>query len=419
MYPLWHPLTSAQALPPPCVKKAFGSQLELSDGTQLIDAIGSWWTSVFGHSYPPLVQALKKQAEELDHVLFGSVTHEPAQKVARLLVELLGPGKVVFSDNGSCAVEIGMKLACQLASLRGEKGRTLFASFQGGYHGDTIGVMGLQGHSVFTEPYLTLLREGILFPFVDTWEGDTTVQEREEEALAKIDELLRKKGKEIIAFVFEPLLQGSSGMRMCRSQYLQRVAALMKEHGVLLIADEVMTGLGRTGDFFASTKAHVEWDILALSKGLAGGMLPLAVTFVRERLFQEFFQHDAMLFHGHTFTANPIACAVAAKTLELLHHNRALFEQFEKRYEPFQKELEGSFLKIRTLGCLWAGELSYSFAYGSPKSLELRQHFLDRGVLARPLGSVLYFFPAYTISDEELSLCFEAVRKLIPKVSSM
>jgi len=231
------------------VKRALGSQLELHDGKKLIDAIGSWWTSVFGHSYQPLVQALQQQAEELDHVLFGSVTHVPAQNVAHLLVDLLGPGKVIFSDNGSTAIEIGMKLACHLASLRGDKERTLFASFEGGYHGDTIGVMGLQGRSIFTEPYLALLREGVAIPFVDTWKGDDTVEAREEMAFLKIEALLKKEGKKIIAFVFEPLIQGSSGMRMCRPAFLQRVTHLMKEYGILLLADEVMTGLGRTGPF--------------------------------------------------------------------------------------------------------------------------------------------------------------------------
>ena len=160
MYPIWHPYTSAKDDPPLCVKKAHGSQIELSNGRNMIDAIGSWWTSVFGHSFPPLVQVLQRQAEELDHALFGSVTHEPAQKVSSQLCGILGPGKVVFSDNGSTAIEIGMKLACHLAKLRKESKRTLFASFEGGYHGDTIGVMSLQGKGLFTAPYSTLLRKG-------------------------------------------------------------------------------------------------------------------------------------------------------------------------------------------------------------------------------------------------------------------
>jgi len=156
----------------------------------------------------------------------------------------------------------------------------------------------------------------------------------------------------------------------------------------------------------------VEWDILALSKGLAGGMLPLAVTYLKKQLFDEFFHHEAVLLHGHTFTANPIACSVAAKTLELLKNNQVLFEQFENKYKPFQSEMEKILVRIRTLGCMWAGELPYPLSYGSQESLALRQHFLDKGVLARPLGSVLYFFPAYTISIEELAVCFDAVREI-------
>ena len=416
MYPIWHPYTSAQATRPCSLKKAHGSILELEDGHKLIDAIGSWWTSIFGHSYPPLVEALKNQADKLDHALFGSVTHEPALRVAAQLVDLLGPGKCIFSDNGSTSVEIGMKLACQLTSLRHDKKRTLFASFQGGYHGDTIGTMSLQGQTLFTSPYLSLLREGILFPFVDTWIDDDTVHDREEEAIKKIESILKTRGEEIIAFVFEPLVQGSSGMRICRISFLQKVALLMKSYGILLIADEVMTGFGRTGHFFATQKAKIEYDIIALSKGLSGGMLPLAVTFLKQSLFEEFLEEDAILFHGHTFTANPLACAVAAKTIELLKESPLLFEKFEDRYAPFLDDMKKSLIRTRTLGAIWAAELPFSLPYGSPKSLTLRQLFLEEGVLARPIGSVLYFLPAYTISEDELARCFQAVGTVLKKL---
>jgi adenosylmethionine-8-amino-7-oxononanoate aminotransferase len=416
VYPIWHPYTSAADDPPLCVKKARGSQIELSDGKKLIDAIGSWWTSVFGHSFPPLVRELQKQAEELDHALFGSVTHEPAQKVSNQLCGILGPGKVIFSDNGSTAIEIGMKLACHLAKLRKESKRTFFASFEGGYHGDTIGVMSLQGNSLFTAPYSTLLRKGVKIPFVETWDEDETVEKREKQALIRIESILKKSGQNIIAFVFEPLLQGSSGMRICRPQFLKKVTELMTEHGILLIADEVLTGLGRTGDIFACNKANVKWDILALSKGLTGGMLPLAITFLEKEIFDEFFQHDVTLFHGHTFTANPIACSVAAKTLELLIDYPSYFQEFEKRYQPFLQEAKKMLVRVRTLGCMWAGELPFPLTYGSKRSLALRKLFLEQGILARPLGSVLYFLPAYTISDEELANCFYATFSIIEKI---
>lgn len=414
-YPIWHPLTTAQDTPPICVKKAFGSEIELTDGSKLIDSIGSWWTSIFGHCFPPLVQALQNQAEELDHVLFGSATHEPAQRVARLLAEALGPGKVIFSDNGSTAIEIGMKLAAHLAVLHKETERTLFASFEGGYHGDTIGAMSLQGEGLFTKPYLSLLRKGIKIPFVDTWDDDETVEQREYQAVLEIESILKTNGKKIIAFIFEPLLQGSSGMRLCRAQFLQKVISLMKSYGILAIADEVMTGLGRTGSFLACTRAQIEWDILALSKGLAGGMLPLAITYLKQQLFDEFFKQKAILFHGHTFTANPIACSVAAKTLELLSMHQEIFQTFERRYQSFQQDIKKWLIRTRTLGCIWAGELPFSLPYGSQESISLRTLFLKNGVLARPLGSVLYFLPAYTISESQLNICFEAVHSIVKK----
>jgi adenosylmethionine-8-amino-7-oxononanoate aminotransferase len=418
---VWHPYSPPDIEHIDTVVRAQGSLLYLEDGKKVIDAIGSWWTSLFGHCYPPLVKALSEQAHTLDHVLFADVQHHPAITLANKLLSLLGDGKIIFSDNGSTAVETALKLSIQWQKISGHHQRTQFAAFVEGYHGDTIGAMSLQGdQSPFCRPYGPLLRPIIQIPFVDTWEHDSSIEEREEAALNAIDCLLERHGKTIASFIFEPLIQGTAGMKMCRQRYLKAVCQKMQERGILLIADEVMTGLGRTGSFLGSEKAGVHPDLICLSKSLAGGMLPLAVTFVKDAIVQDFVGagEHGILFHGHTFAANPIACRVAEETIDILCNNQHLFSKFQERYTPYLKIARKLPLlqRARALGVVFAVDIAVKSQYGSPFSKQLRKTFWDQGVLARPLGSTVYFLPAYTISDDELECVFATLWKIVEEL---
>ena len=392
---LWHPYTQhGVEREPLAVARARGAWLELEDGRKLIDAISSWWSCLHGHSEPALVEALLRQARTLDHVLFAGATHEPAVRLAEELLAVAPAGltRVFFSDDGSTAVEVALKMVAQRWVHAGEPERTVFVALEGAYHGDTFGAMSAGDPSPFFEAYAPFCFEV------------RHVATRAERLVGALDEL----GARAAGVIVEPLVQGAAGMRLHDAAFLRAARAACSERGLPLIADEVMTGFGRTGALFACLKAGIEPDLLCLAKALTGGMLPLAATLAKEEIYAAFLHDERSHFfpHGHTFTANPIACAVASASLALCRE-RDVPRRLDAIGARIERGLEGvrsSVRELRRIGGIVALELrprDGNAGYLAREALELRAAAVERGVLLRPLGNVLYAMPPACVSDEE------------------
>jgi adenosylmethionine-8-amino-7-oxononanoate aminotransferase len=291
---IWHPFTQAKTdLLPIKVKSAQGVWLTLENDQQILDAISSWWVNLHGHSHPTIAAAIYEQAKTLEQVIFAGFTHDPAEQLAdRLLTRLPDSLKAVFfSDNGSTAVEVALKMAYQFWVNQGQK-RSSFLAFENAYHGDTFGAMAVGGRSLFTQPFEDLLVEVDFIPFPETYWDDPRVEETERLSLCILEKKLESNPDRYAAILIEPLVQGAAGMRMCRPEFLQQVVQCCRDWNTIVIFDEVMTGFGRTGDWFACIKAAVSPDIICLSKGLTGGFLPLSVTIATEEIYQAFYSND-------------------------------------------------------------------------------------------------------------------------------
>jgi adenosylmethionine---8-amino-7-oxononanoate aminotransferase len=419
--PIWRPFTQMKAAPPPLkVVKGDGIWLELADGRRIMDCISSWWVTIHGHAHPALAQALYDQANKLEQVIFANFTHDPAEQLAqKLLTHLpISLRRVFFSDNGSTAVEVALKMAYQYWQNQGETKRTRFIGFAGGYHGDTIGAMSLGQSSTWWKTFQPLLFETDIVPFPATFDGDEQVAEKEAATLDKIKFLL---SKEAHAGIFiEPLVQGAAGMRICRPQFLQALSSLAREFGVLLIYDEVMTGFGRTGELFACLKSATSPDILCLSKGLSGGCLPLAVTLATEAIYQAFYSDDVTkaFYHGHSYTGNPLACATALASLSLLEQPQQAFRSMESWHRRYLEQyLQGHprVEQIRTCGTIAALEVitSEGDGYFNTIAPRLKSQFLEAGFLLRPLGNTLYLMPPYCITSDQLESVYQAIRRVL------
>ncbi|MEB3351654.1 MAG: adenosylmethionine--8-amino-7-oxononanoate transaminase [Cyanobacteriota bacterium] len=409
---LWHPFTpAATADPPERVVRAEGVWLELDDGRRLIDAISSWWVTLHGHGEPSIAAAIGRQARQLEQVIFAEFRHPAAERLAERLAPLAGLERLFFSDNGSTAVEVALKIAWQWWHNRGEARQQLIA-FAGAYHGDTFGAMAVGERSIFSAPFEPLLCAVARAPWPATWWGDDGVEERERQALAALERLLVTP---TAAVILEPLLQGAGGMAMVRPEFVRGVAERVRAAGALLIADEVLTGFGRTGALFACRRAGVQPDLMALSKGLTGGFLPMGVTLASERLFAGFSGDDPQrtFFHGHSFTANPLGCAAALASLDLLEAHPHRHTAIEARHQPHLQALAAHPLvrRPRLLGSMAAFELPPAAAgdYLDPAGRRLKRLARQRGVLVRPLGPVVYLLPPLSISDGELAQCYSAL----------
>jgi len=408
---LWHPTTQVAVAPEPLrVVGSRGSLLELEDGRQLIDAISSWWVTLHGHAEPSIAAAIGRQAQQLEQVIFANFSHPPAEQLATRLSALTGLERLFFSDNGSTAVEVALKIAWQWWRNQGSERRQLIA-FEGAYHGDTFGAMALGDRSIFTAPYDDLLFDVARIPWPHTHWGDGGLEQREAEALAQLDRALQTP---TAALIVEPLIQGASGMRLVRAGFLRAVQERLRASGALLIADEVMTGFGRTGALFASQRAQLQPDLVALSKGLTGGFLPMGVTLASERLYRGFISDTPAhtFFHGHSFTANPLGCAAALASLDLLQRNPERFQQFEARHRPGLEQLSTHPLvkRVRCLGTMAAFEVEAGAAsYLNPVGRQIQRLCLEQGVFLRPLGHVVYLLPPLGISEAQLQRCYEAL----------
>ena len=424
---VWHPFTQEQTAPPPiAIASARGATLYGVDGTPYLDLISSWWVTTHGHGHPVIARAIARQAETLEQVIFAGFTHAPAVRLATGLAERL-PGalsKVFFSDNGSTAVEVALKMARQYWLNQGRE-RDRFLVFEGGYHGDTVGAMSAGHSSGFFEPFRTMLFPVDTLPFPHTWEGDAGVTAREDQALAALDDYLRQYAGRCAAALIEPLVQGASGMRMCRPRFIQALGHRLKAAGVLLIFDEVMTGFGRTGTLFACEKAATTPDIICLSKGLTAGFSPLSVTVCTPEIHQAFLgaDFDRAFAHGHSFTANPLGCAAGVASLALFAEENTLerVAAIEAIHRRRLAVLAGHprVHRPRVTGAIAALDLATADpGYGSAVAPRLKQFFIDRGLLIRPLGNVLYLLPPYCIAADELHRAWDAVEAALEQVTA-
>jgi adenosylmethionine-8-amino-7-oxononanoate aminotransferase len=430
---LWHPYTQMQTRPDPlAVVRAEGVYLYTDDGRRILDGISSWWVNIHGHSHPRLNEALARQARELEHVVFAGCTHRPAVELAERLLAVLpvGLARVFYSDNGSTAVEVAAKMAVQYWLNQGQSRRRHLIALHHAYHGDTVGTMSVSEASVFTQAFTPLLFpvERVHAPYCFRCPIGLERATCQIACLQDLESRLEALDGEVAAVLVEPMLQGAGGMIMWPAEFLAGVRALCTRFGTLMIADEVLTGFGRTGRLFACEHAGVTPDIICLSKGLTAGYLPMAVTATTGAVYDGFLSDDRTktFFHGHSFTANPLACAVGLASLDLLVENQSLARigrletQLRDGLRPLQDlSIVGD---VRVLGGVGAIELVHDRTtkggggYLDRLGPTLSQAFLERGVLLRPLGNVLYFMPPYVITDDEVDGVLTHIRAVLEQL---
>jgi adenosylmethionine-8-amino-7-oxononanoate aminotransferase len=427
---LWHPYTQMHTAPPPLpIVRAKGVYLYTEDGREILDGISSWWVNIHGHSHPKLNEALAAQARGLEHVLFAGCTHRPAVDLAERLLELLPPGmaRVFYSDNGSTAVEAALKMALQYWRNRGEDRRRVFVALHHAYHGDTVGAMSASEDSVFTRPFAPMLFSVVRAhsPYCYRCPMGLTRATCNIDCLGDLEARLQELGDSLAGVLVEPMLQAAGGMIVWPSEFLAGVRRLCDRHGTLMIADEVLTGFGRTGKMFAcehaaQNEAPVSPDIICLSKALTAGYLPLGATAVTNAIYEAFLSEDRTktFFHGHSYTGNPLACAVALASLDLFREEStldrvaALEGILRAGLEPLRRL--ASVGDVRVIGGVGIVEMrsdepGYLNDFGPRVSAAL----LGRGLLLRPLGNVIYFMPPYAITKGETEWAIEQIGQVL------
>lgn len=404
------------------VRKAHGSFIELEDGREIIDCISSWWVTIHGHGNKQIADAIYDQALKLEHVIFAGFTHEPAQELTEQLLSRLPQhfNRVFFSDNGSTSIEVALKMAFQYWRNIGQPSRSRFIGFEGGYHGDTVGAMSAGGSSEFWAQFRPLMFGIDTVPYPASYENDSAREENETTALKAIESLLQRNEAQYAGIIIEPLVQGAAGMKMCSTEFLRKLDRLVHEHGTLLIFDEVMTGFGRTGDWFACGKAQVKPDIICLSKGITGGFLPLAVTICTESIYQAFYadELEKALFHSHSYTGNPITCAAGVASMKLLGETAGTFGSMENQHRAFFHQYLaelGFVVRARFCGTIFAFDIDVpgSASYFSDIGPRLRNRFLESGLLIRPLGKTIYLMPPYCTDVQTLERMFKTMRDVL------
>ncbi|RSE79682.1 adenosylmethionine--8-amino-7-oxononanoate transaminase [Achromobacter denitrificans] len=400
---IWLPYAQMKTATPPLpVVRSQGSRLELADGRSLIDGVASWWTACHGYNHPHIARAVRAQLDAMPHVMFGGLTHEPALTLASRLAGLLGPGldRVFYTDSGSVAVEVAMKMALQFWLNQGERNRRRFLAFRGGYHGDTFGTMAVCD----PDDGMHSLYRGMLA------DHDILALPRSEAEQAALEAHLDVHGESLAGILVEPLVQGAGGMLLHDPAVLRRLRRLADRHGLLLIFDEIFTGFGRTGTMFAFEQAGIRPDILTLSKALTGGTLPLAATVASNRVFDAFWSDDPShaLMHGPTFMGNALACAAANASLDLfeteprLAQARALSDALAAGLAPCR---DLAWVRdVRVLGAIGVVELD-----GIADREALKRRLVEAGVWVRPFGNVVYLTPALTIGEDDLDGLLRAV----------
>lgn len=403
---LWLPYTQMKTMNAPLpVVSADGVRLRLEDGTELIDGLSSWWTSVHGYNHPHIIAAMKKQMEVMPHVMMGGLINQPAVRLAKRLAEIT-PGdlsKVFFAESGSVSVEVAMKMAVQYWKNRNEVGRTKFLSFHGGYHGDTTLAMAASDPA------------GMHKTFGDFVPAEIFAKLPRDERLEKaLDETLEKRSGEIAAIITEPLVQGAGGMMFHDTETLKKIRQAADKHGILLIVDEIFTGFGRTGTMFASEQAGIVPDIMCLSKALTGGVLPLSCAIVRSHVFEAFLSDDPAkaFMHGPTYMGNALACAAANASLDLFESEPRL-EQVQTISDQLEHELQycqniKGVKDVRVKGAIGVVELKET-----PDHNALNRAFVEKGCWIRPFGNIVYLTPPYIIGADDLSQLTGAISDVL------
>lgn len=408
---LWHPLTQHKHHPGALgIVKAEGVYLYDGHGNRYIDGIASWYVCMYGHCHPYIVKKVTEQMKRLDQVVFAGFTHQPAVELSEALVAIL-PGnqqKLFFSENGSTAVEVAVKMALQYYFNKGEK-RNVLVAFEDGFHGDTFGAMSVSGLSVYNGPFSDFFLEVVRIPVPNG--------ENNDEVLKALERILARE--KVAAFIYEPLVQGAAAMKMHSASGLDRLLGCCKAHGVLTIADEVMTGFGKTGKYFASEYMQHLPDMMCMSKALTAGLLPMAVTSCTQAIFDAFYDDDITkgFFHGHTYTANPPACAAALAGLELLQSEAVKnnIASITGWHRDFDKEIKKhpKVAKTRQLGIIYALDLkTETERYGKLRN-RLFDHFMKNGVFLRPLGHTVYIQAPYVITEQQMKKIYAAIEGVL------
>lgn len=422
---IWHPFTNSTLDPAPiAVERAEGVWLYTKSGGKIIDAVSSWWVNLHGHANPRIAAAIAGQARKMEHVILAGFTHEPAERLAAGLRKWLAPEltHLFFSDDGSTAVEVALKIAVQHFHNQGRPRKNEIIALEHGYHGDTAGAMSVSDDSPFTDPFRSMRYavHRVPSPYLYRRPAGMNADEYLEQCVQRLSDLLEEKSDSIACLILEPLLQAAGGMIVYPAEYLRKARQLCTKHDVLLIADEVLTGFGRTGKMFACDLAAVAPDLMCLSKGITGGFLPMGVTVCTDRVESAFHGEGRIrtFYHGHSYTGNALACAAANASLQIFE-DEPVFDRISTiaRINAERLERFGRYAAVgetRLIGAIGAIELKAEDAgYLSAMRPKLYGFFLDRGVLLRPLGNVVYVLPPYVISDEELNRVYDVIEEAV------
>ncbi|WP_434086516.1 adenosylmethionine--8-amino-7-oxononanoate transaminase [Pontibacter populi] len=393
---------------PVAIVRGEGALLFAEDGKEYIDAVASWWVNLHGHAHPYIAEKVAAQLQTLEHVIFAGFTHQPAVELAEGLLKILPEGqrKVFYSDNGSTAVEVALKMAIQYWANTGIPKKKIIA-FRDSYHGDTFGAMAVSSRSAFTAPFWSYLFDVTFIDVPTPGNEQETINQLEAIALTG----------DVAAFIYEPLVLGTAGMVMYTPEVLDNLMQICQQHEILTIADEVMTGFGRTGKLFASHYLQHKPDMVCLSKGLTGGTMALGVTTCNDKIYDAFLADDKSktLFHGHSYTANPVACAAGVASLELTTspETQQNLERIAAKHKAFAatlKQLSG-IQEIRQQGTILAIEFAdESTSYFSNLRDTLYNYAMEQGVILRPLGNIIYIIPPYCITDEQLDKVYQTIK---------
>ncbi len=401
---LWHPYTQMKTMDLPVViTRGEGVWLYDENDNKYLDAISSWWVNSHGHAHPHIAEKVAEQVKKLEHVIFAGFTHPGAVELAERLIEKLPDNQnhIFYSDNGSTAVEVALKMAIQYWDNRGEQRNTII-SFDNAYHGDTFGAMAVSGRGAFVRPF-----ESMLFDVVFI---EPPKEGKEDVSLAQLEEVIREKGSQIASFIYEPLIQGAAGMNMHSAKGLEALIQECQKNQIICIADEVMTGFGRTGKFFASDHLSVDPDIVCMSKGITGGTMALGATSCSSPIYDAFLSDDKSktLFHGHSYTGNPVACAAANASMDIFDEESTWknINRIGAQHNEFASKLQDfdNIDNIRQVGTIVAFELKTGgeTSYFNQDRDRIYNFFIDKKILLRPLGNVIYILPPLCITEAEL-----------------
>ncbi|MCJ8153410.1 adenosylmethionine--8-amino-7-oxononanoate transaminase [Chryseobacterium sp. SSA4.19] len=410
----WHPYTqmktAGEVIP---IVNGKGIYLYDTSGKMYIDAVSSWWVTLHGHAHPYIARRVSEQLNTLEQVIFAGFTHEPAVQLSENLLKLLpaNQDKAFYSDNGSTAVEVALKMSIQYSHNHG-KGKKKILAFKNAYHGDTFGAMSVSGRSVWTRPFEEMLFEVV---YIDPPHAGN---------LENIKSQVKSVADETVCFIYEPLVQGAAGMLMHHAEDLSALMAFCRQQDILLIQDEVFTGFGRTGTLFAADQLSEKPDIMCFSKGLTGGTMPMGITTCSAEIFNAFLSDDQYktLFHGHSFTANPLACTAALASMELLLQDQTLMniQEIIEKHLLFSQVLRKhpQVENVRQAGTIlaWDFKTDGKTSYFNNIGKILYEEFINRGIIMRPLGNVMYLVPPYCITCEELYFVYQHISEVLDKL---